>query len=294
MQRKAKNPRNDHFVPRSYLTRFSDTSGFLHVYDRTSGQWRWQRPTKLMRQSFYYRQEWTPVGVDPNVFEKTLGSWLENDAKNSIDCLISEPSSLTEQDVAVLLLYLEIQRIRVPRQAAMAEMLMLHTLLRLAPSDIGADIRSGEFQLVINKSARFDYMRTMVGQLHPWFASMDWEVIEAEKGSSFITTDSPLSLYNAGCLPPTEPGIALAGTVVLFPLSSTHLLLMRHPQCLRGPNTDRLKVLPNPLHTNWLIAISNGAVWSRDAIRRHNSVMFKLADRIVAGESKQILQEAIS
>ena len=80
-----------------------------------------------MTVNYYYRQEWVPSGVDPNILEKTLGEWLEKDAKESIDRLIHEPSTLTAQDTATLLVYLEVQRIRVPRQSDMAKASMRET-----------------------------------------------------------------------------------------------------------------------------------------------------------------------
>ena len=71
---------------------------------------------------------------------------------------------------------------------------MRETILRLTPPDITAEIKAGKYELVMKKSARFEYMRNMVGVFTHWFASMEWEVVAAEDGSAFITTDSPLSL----------------------------------------------------------------------------------------------------
>lgn len=294
MKRVASNPKKHHFVPRSYLARFTDTSGFINVYDRASGQWRRQRPEKVMRSSYYYRQEWAPAGVDPNVLEKSISEWCEDTAKNAIDCLILDPSRLTEQDFATFLVYLEFQRVRVPRQAKMAMTLMRDTILRLAPPDITANIHAGKFQLTMKKSARFNYMRMMVGQLHPWFARMEWEVIEAEKGTAFVTTDSPLSLYNAACPPPAEAGIAFAGTIVFFPLSSRHLLIMRHPEYRKTPSISRLKILPDPIRGDGLLPVTRGAVWSRNMVTSHNWKMVQLSDRLVVGESKEVLEQCIS
>jgi hypothetical protein len=293
-KRRANNPKGHHVVPESYLKRFTDSSGFLHVYDRTSDQWRRQRPKEVMHVRYYYRQEWAPAGVDQNVLEERLGEWLERTAKNAIDRLILTPSELPEQDIATFLVYLEFQRVRVPRQAERAKALMRDTILRLAPPDIIADIQAGKFQLTMKKSARFDYMRMMVGQLHPWFARMEWEVIEAEKGSTFVTTDSPLSLYNAACPPPAEAGIALAGTIVLFPLDSRHLLIMRHPEYRKTPSISRLKILPDPIRGDGLLPVTRGAVWSRNMVTSHNWKMVQLSDRLVVGESKEVLEQCIS
>lgn len=247
-----------------------------------------------MHVRYYYRQEWAPAGVDQNVLEERLGEWLERTAKNAIDRLILTPSELPEQDIATFLVYLEFQRVRVPRQAERAKALMRDTILRLAPPDIIADIQAGKFQLTMKKSARFDYMRMMVGQLHPWFARMEWEVIEAEKGSTFVTTDSPLSLYNAACPPPAEAGIALAGTIVLFPLDSRHLLIMRHPEYRKTPSISRLKILPDPIRGDGLLPVTRGAVWSRNMVTSHNWKMVQLSDRLVVGESKEVLEQCIS
>jgi hypothetical protein len=196
-----------------------------------------------MRRRDYYRQEWAPKDVDPNIFEKELGKWLENSAKNTIDQLISDSPNLTEQQASEFLLYLELQRIKVPRQSVMATTLMLDTIMKLAPPELTDAVRTGKIQLKINKSACFHYMRMMLKQLIPWFAAMEWEIVTADEESSFITTDSPVSLFNVACHPPAEPGMALAGTKVLFPLTSKQLLILQHPHYLRS--RPPLEVLPH-------------------------------------------------
>lgn len=295
MKHRANDPKKHHYIPSSYLARFTDTSGFLHVFDRISrDQWRKQRPKEVMHIRNYYRQEWAPSAIDQNIFEKSLGEWLENTAKNAIDCLILAQSNLTEQDFALFLLYLELQRLRVPRQGKMAMALMRDTILRLAPPDIIADIHAGKFQLTMNKSARFEYMRNMIGQLLPWFSRMKWEVIEAEKGSAFITTDSPLSLYNVACPPPAEAGMALAGTMVLFPLDSRHLLVMRHPEYRKNSDCSPLKILPDPTHGDALVSVTRGKVWSQKLVANHNRVMALLSDQLIVGESKDVLEQCIA
>jgi Protein of unknown function (DUF4238) len=293
-KRGGSNPKRHHFVPLSYLKRFTDSSGFLHVFDRAFSQWRRQQPKEVMCSRNFYRQEWAPAGIDPNILEKTLGEWMEVIAKNAIDRLILSPSELSDEEISTFLLYVEFQRIRVPRQAESAKTLWRDTILRLAPPDIIADIRTGRFQLTMKKSAHFDYMRMMVGQLHPWFARMEWEVIEAEGRAAFVTTDSPLSLYNAACPPPAEAGIALAGTMVLFPLNSRHLLIMRHPEYRKDPGSSRLKILPEPIRGDGLLSVISGKVWSRKLIANHNRVMALLSDRLVVGESKEVLKQCVA
>lgn len=282
-----------HFVPRSYLARFSDIKGFLHVFDRSSRSFRKQRPKEVMKINSYYRQEWAPPGVDPNIFEKTMGEWLERIAKDSIDRLIHSPGILTDKD-AILLNYIELQRIRVPRQSEVAKELMRQTILRLAPPDVAAAIQAREVLLTIKDSARFEYMRILNGKLHPWFAGMEWEVFEAAKGTAFVTTDSPVSFYNAEAPPPAEPGLALAGTMVFFPLTSRYALLMRHPEYRTDPDISPLVVLPKPPVGDGQISITHGAVWTTEVVNNFNWKMVQLSDRLVVGESEEVLEACTS
>ena len=243
-----------------------------------------------MKINSYYRQEWARPGVDTNIFEKTLGEWLERDAKDSINRLIHDPATLTDNDTATLLNYIELQRIRVPRQSEKAKELMRNTILQLAPPDAAAAIRDGEFLLTIKDSARFDYMRMIIGKLNPWFGRMEWEVFEAERGAAFVTTDSPVSLFNAEAPPPAEPGLALAGTIVFFPLNSRYALLMRHPEIRMDQDIPRLAVLPEPPPEDGKLSITHGKVWSTKVVNNFNWKMVQLSDRLVVAESKEVLE----
>ena len=275
-------------MPESYLNRFTDLKGRLHVRDIARNQQRYQTPDQVMTIGRYYRQTWAPTGIDPNILENGLASGIENEIKPIIDCLIQSPEDLTDDYAATRLVYLEIQRIRVPRQAAWAKDLMRETILRLAPGDIAAQIDSGEFQLTMKDSARFDYIRMAIGSIHPWLARMEWEIFEAEAGSSFITTDSPVSFYNPACPPPAEPGIGLAGTIVLFPLSSRKLLLMRHPECR---SATPLTVLEKPIAQSNTVALSHGIVWDATIVNNTNWKLARLAHELFVAESEAALKQ---
>lgn len=293
MKRSSNNPKMHHYVPKSYLMRFTDKKGFLHVFDRSTHSFRRQRPKEVMKINSYYRQEWAPDGIDPNILEKSLGEWLEANAKDSIDRLINNPGSLTDDDTTTLLIYIEIQRIRVPRQSEMAKELMRETILRLVPPEAAAAINAGEVLLYMKDSARFDYMRMVIGELNPWFGRMEWEVVEAESGSAFITTDSPVSLYNAKLPPPAEAGLALAGTIIFFPLSSHHALLMRHPEYRTDPKMSAKVVLPDPPDEDIKLSITYGAAWDHETVNNFNWKMVQLSDHLIVGKSKEILEQCI-
>lgn len=284
MTKKPKSPKSHHYVPRSYLNRFTDTNGFLYVKDFKRNQRRRQRPKEVMKIDAYYRQNWAPTGIDVNIFEIELAKGIENDAKNILDKLVVSPHELSERDMENLVLYIELQRIRVPRQAEIAMNLMRSVILKSAPSDITREIHNGQLQLTMKDSARFDYMKMVIGTIHPWISRMNWEIIEADSESVFITTDSPVSFYNSAVLPPAEPGLALAGTIIFFPLSSKKLLLIRHQKC---KTENSLTLLEKPEIDN-RISLTYGRVWNKTLVERTNRKLATLARELIVGENESV------
>ncbi len=237
-------PKRHHFVPESYLRGFVDSdSGFLHVYSKHSRMWRRQKPKQVMVRNRFYCQDWAPAGVDKNILEKRLGAELEPKGLRSLRKLVDAPEAIDDEDTANILIYLQFQRIRVPRQAKMASSLLEAMLTRkISETAEGREyLKYG--RVVIKDSFRFDFMRTLNGVLTPFFSRMVWELVEAEPGASFITSDSPVSFYNVDFMPPLEAGPALYGTFVLFPIDKRFLLVMRHPEYESGD-----KEASEPLH----------------------------------------------
>ncbi|MCE7915739.1 MAG: DUF4238 domain-containing protein [Nitrosomonas sp. PRO4] len=284
MTKKPKSPKGHHYVPRSYLNRFTDTNGFLYVNDFKRNQRRRQRPKEVMKIDSYYRQNWAPTGIDVNIFETELAKGVENDAKNIFDKLVDSPHELSERDIENLVLYIELQRIRVPRQAETAMDLMRSVILKSAPPDITREIHNGQLQLTMKDPARFDYMRMAIGTIHPWISRMNWEIIEADSESVFITTDSPVSFYNSAVLPPAEPGLALAGTIIFFPLNSKKLLLIRHHEL----KTEDSLALLKKSEIDKRISLTYGRVWDKTLVERTNRKLATLARELIVGENESV------
>jgi hypothetical protein len=282
-------PKKHHYVPVSYLKRFTDEKGLLYVFDKSRNEIRRnQKPDNVMVVNKYYHQPWTPASIDKNILEKSLANDLEAKAKKAIDLLIENPVSLTDDDSATLLTYLAFQRIRVPRYAEWAKELDKNTILSLLSANTVNSLQNQGMQLTIKDSARFNYMRWTTGIFQPWFSRMEWEVIKAEDGAAFVTTDSPVSFYNPAFLPPAEAGIGLAGTFVLFPLSSRYLLLMRYPECR---TEEPLKILDTPILSDGLISIEHGKVWSHETVTNTNWKLLQLSHHYVVAKSEITLQE---
>lgn len=285
-------PKKHHFVPESYLKKFADEkTGFLYVYSKQKNHYRKQKPQQIMVRNKYYRQDWAPDGIDKNILEKQLGKELEPKGLRSLQKLIEVPEKLIDEDAASILIYLSFQRIRVPRQAEMAKSVAEAALrIHLLKTSLGRDLLKVA-KINIKDSFRFKFMHIVLGELLPYMSRMIWEVVTAANGCAFVTSDSPVSFYNVNCIPPTEPGLGLLGTIVLFPLNSKTLLFMRHPELKNEKNAS--KVLPNINFEDGVIELRRGTVWGEDAVNSHNWRMLQLCDELIVAQSKEILEKAI-
>ena len=270
-----------------------DETGFLHVYSKRLKMWRKQKPEKVMTRNKYYHQYWAPDGVDKNILEKRLGSEAEPKGLDSLRKLVKSPEALDDDDTANILNYLQLQRIRVPRQADMARSLAkIAVTNEIMKTEKGREaLKHGK--VVIKDSARFNFMRAVHGALSPYFSRMIWETVEAEEGASFVTSDSPVTFYNVEFIPPTEPGVALFGTIVIYPVDKKHMLIMRHPEYESGEK-EASDALPKGLDIeDGVIEIRKDRVLDKQEVQKHNWLMLQQSQDLIAGESKSILENTV-
>ena len=285
-------PKRHHYVPKWYLEAFAEPgTGFLHVFDIEAGAFRRQRPKEVMVIGRYYRQAWAPSGADSDILEKALGEKFEPNAKKALHRLIRSPTTITEEDTANIIVYLEIQRLRVPRQAGLASILLRNAALANSPPELARALLSGKIE--VTDTFRFDFMRMLNGKLSPYFGRMSWKIFEASEGSSFITTDSPVTFYNKDFLPPTEGGLALVGTSVCFPIDTKHMLVMSHPEYIGGKCKSPSDVIQEPEKKDRGIPLGIGTVWTSAEVDRQNWMMTQLAQRFVVANDKEVLARAV-
>jgi hypothetical protein len=281
-------PKQHHFVPQWYLEQFVDEEGFLHLYDKRNGLWRRQKPRKTMRRNGYYKQDWAPDGIDPNILEHKFAE-LEGQARAAFSRL-PRPEELTVMEWTYIMIYLQVQRIRVPRQAEQAKELIRSFVLVHGSPKATEKVLTGKWALNISDGFRFDFMK-LIGTLYvKAFIRMQWEIFDSGN-EVYVTSDSPVSLFNPDFRPPFEPGIGLAGTLVLFPINPKKLLVLRHPeQGKMGPSEPvDLDAEPDD-HLRY-------SVWEEpmtpDQVHLHNQMMVSLADRLVAAPEKGALEVSV-
>ena len=294
---KMSRPKRHHFVPASYLARFTKSdSGVLYVLDMEKNEIRKQKPKNVLFIKDYYRQEHAPEGVDENIFEKTLGILLEAKAKPAIDKLINDVRTLNEVDCAVLLSYLHFQRIRVPRQIEKYREFLKTFVESLAYSDpeIAKDLAEGRYEIEIKEEAKFKFMKDTGDLYTKAFARMIWKMSEAPKSTRLVTTDSPVSFVHPKFHLPLEADIDLIGTMVLYPLSSTHLLVLNHPELDSNPESNCMDKVPiNDWETGGYLKVRSGRLLTDDQVEATNDVLAKLADRYVIADYESILKRLL-
>lgn len=288
-----KNPKRQHFVPRAYLETFTDSDGFLHLYSKGSDLWYRQKPIKAFVRSKYYRQEWAPDGTDPNILERKLGEDFEPKGLATLKKLVTCPESLTDDDTAFMLTYLQFQRIRVPRQGDKAKEAAKNVLTSLVAQTPKGREALKYVRINVKDSFRFEYMKTAHGVFSPYFARMVWHVIQAPEGSFFVTSDSPVTFLNEKFYPPLEPGIALYGTVVVYPISSKYILMMRHPEFETGEKAADDALPKNLPLKDGVIEIRTNLIMTQEEVNKQNWFMYVLCQDLIVGVSKRVLEDTI-
>lgn len=286
------NPKRHHFVPQSYLAGFAEKSNFLNVYSKRSGLWRRQKPKQVMVRNRYYHQHWAPDGIDKNILEIGLGQQLEPKGLASLRKLTSSVP-ITDDDIANILTYIEFQRLRVPRQAEFANQIARNAIQRYLTENSETRETLRNNRIVMKDSFRFEFMRELTGKLTPYLSRMVWQIAHSTDDASFISSDSPVTFLNSDFPPPMEPGVALYGTIVLFPIDAQNMLVMAHPEYLEKKKTASESMALDLEIEDGQVEFHRGIQWNQDAVLRHNRIIYQQAQDIIVASSKQIIDSVI-
>lgn len=287
-------PKRHHYVQEAYIKGFTeDNSEFAHLFIKSKKECKRLHTRNICVRKHYYRQEWAPDGIDKNIFEKTLGAEQEPAGLNALIKLIAEPESLNQEEMAAILMYLTLHRIRVPRQAETAK-----NLLKALIENIILEHPDGEnilqtTEVYVKDSFRFDYMRMSHDLYIPYFSRMVWTIVTPSQDETFITSDSPVTFFNECVFPPSEPGIGLYGTRVLFAIDKRHLLVMTHPEHDKGLKQP-LEQLPKDIEfKNCAIEIRRGLTWPNEFVCNHNRLIYFLSYDNIIGDSTRALENTV-
>jgi hypothetical protein len=195
-----------HYVPVTYLSRFTDDEGFLSVARKTI-------PSKLIRarpagvafRRFYYSQPLPTGGHDNNRLEDMFASF-EADWRELSELLIQRQPA--NHYLKQLMGFIGFQRLRVPafREAieqamanyAMAGLRELERRGELPPPPEEYPNIVNDTVITIDPHQSIHAIAQLLRLLGPFLDSLGYVVVENECDIEFITSDNPVSYFSSG------------------------------------------------------------------------------------------------
>lgn len=238
------NPKKQHYVPQVYLKHFTDSDGFIHIYDKEKDEFRRQTPANTGYSKHFYTIE--KDGVKDYSIEKALALHVDTLYQPVLN-KIANKETLKFEDKEKLAVFVTFQYLRTPKQRKnyhrmiddfykqtakiIFEMKKVHGML----SDIGPleienleDIVKNErFNVDVPKEQSLQLMLDS-GRMASMISRHNFIIIEASSKSEFITSDHPYSMVKENWSPAWS-GYGIMNTTKLFPLSPRYLLMLKDP-----------------------------------------------------------------
>lgn len=292
-------PKLHHFLPEAYLRRFADEHGDLWVLDRKQGIVRRQSPEVTAAERELYTLEGDCGERDRRV-ESSLADHVDGPGQHAIRVL-DERGRLSGEDAGKLAIFVAGLYVRTPafreQRRRLAEQ-MRDSLIRggvepaaepLPESHPEAQrlraaggVRADELLAMFNamreekRPYQNDFVKMMVN-LVPMLADtihgLEWFIVSAPPGRSFVTCDAPVIItHPLNHSPLLGVGLTTPGSEKIIPLSSRVALLM-------GDQVAR------PLVAHITI--------DRDRLRWINEALARRCERFTMGRSRVLLESLL-
>lgn len=299
------NPRRHHYVPESYLSRFTDSGtrqGSLWVFDRHLGTTRESNPKNSGHQRDYYRLDEGAAG-DPYYFEKAFGE-LEGKASIVIDDILRTRELPGVESLEYLVSFVGLQAVRIPAfrnkfnsfKERIAKIaldiacanesqweLQKKKLFETEPGKY-ADVPftqarkfldQEKFKVEIPRTESVETMMTAANKLVDLLYQRNWGIAFADEGE-FLTCDNPVILSS------TKPrqrfiGFGVRGTEVIVPISKNCVLYGLYEELsFEVGSYDREGVALINAHTcakasRFIYGPSGDFIWLNDQDQRSNA-----------------------
>lgn len=248
-----------HYVPSSYLARFTPTNGkgaLLYVHDIAKDETRPSKPDKQARKRDFYRLDVKAAQPDrdPLAIESFLAE-LEGHGREAIDATLDAGRVPDGELREKLMMFISMMSVRVPASLDNVDRFhdrVLRTVLwyqtgteRAWSAELAARARagdpvptasrerlhaladSGEPLFALAQNSRLKYMLHLLVPLAHLLGERSWTLVRAaDDAPDFICSDRPVSLHSNANLPPGSPlGFGLTETTVIFPLNRRAALL---------------------------------------------------------------------
>jgi hypothetical protein len=244
----AAEPKGHHYVPAMYLRGFAGAKGQLFAINRAEDKWFRTSPNNVAKKRHFNRIE--VPRMDPNSLEKAL-SEFEGEVAPALERIKDAKSLSVEADRSLLVNFMAAIALRNPRRRDdLGKIISLEKRRsffdRVGTKDkIEAQVRDMKSKGLLDDQTAISFRETVAGVKIEDFKATKEEIIVAEidhhdllterlwhrkwqmlvaadDTGGFVTTDDPVCLRWSDGQPHggMSPGFALAGTEVVFPLST--------------------------------------------------------------------------
>jgi Protein of unknown function (DUF4238) len=282
--------RNNHYVPKWYQKRFTDTTELYYLnlkpelIRNPGGHTHFKKNPRKLGFDYCFAQDdlYTTSfkGIDPKAIEKTFFGNIDGEGKNAVeDWSKFKHINLGEDSFNNLLLYMSTQRLRTPKG------------LSWLKEKTGTENKN----LLLSKMIQIKQMYAAT------WADCVWQIADASlSDTKFILSDHPVSFYNkaygprsGNCAGHNDPDILLNGTHTIFPLSKEKILIMSNLSWVRNPYQKPTTVKPNPrLFRNTIFKLTEVQLLrtlSEEEVRQINFIIKSRAYKYIAAEKEEWL-----
>jgi hypothetical protein len=254
-QRFSNDKRRHHYIPITYLNKFTDISGNIIAYRKDDPLPPLCVPPKAIAfENYYYSQPLPDGGQDNNTLEDFFAS-VEGEWTPLADRLRTgreATDSFTNSDFESLFTFLGLMRVRVPAtrdmveislaESCKAEARLLDRLGKLPPKPEGMENILDDIVVSIDPHRSLHAMGHLAKGFGFLLDHIGLEVIHNRSDVSFLTSDNPVV-----CFDPTVPEASVLPYQVRPPLGSIELLfpidaetVLRGRSDLRRPGPPKL------------------------------------------------------
>ncbi|MCR9228837.1 MAG: DUF4238 domain-containing protein [Flavobacteriaceae bacterium] len=255
-------PKLHHYVPRFYLSRFTDANGKLWVFDKQENNVFSSRPDNLASQKrFYHLEELAQHGLDPLTLEKQFAG-LEYEVSNITNdwfkqFVKSDTLSIPDINRDLISLYITTQLLRTVEARE-----QLIQFLKIVIEDYNPETD------VKNLHASLLWEDDLVAKIKERIVSCIWIFGKNESKIPFLTSDHPIAIKsfdNKQWM--LGPGIFDDGMYVVFPLAPSLILYCKDPEYWK-----KLKPFENSI---------SPVKFTEDMVRHENSGQIGMSYRFV-------------
>ena len=197
-------PKKHHYVPVTYLRRFTDAGGLLWVYrkDDPSRPFR-QRPESTGFETHYYSQLSEDGVRDDSRFE-ALFSEMESPWPAIVDALAARERVFPA--ASSIIPFLALMRVRGPAFRDAAELHLsnvvhvraqiLNDAGRLPPPPEGHEDLFAKMEIAIDPHQSLVAIADGLSTIGNFLAALSYDVLHNESGVPFLTSDNPVMYYD--------------------------------------------------------------------------------------------------